>query len=123
MERKAEESWKIKLPTKSKEYKSGGTLRDYQVEGLSWLLSCWYSKRSSILADEMGLGKTVQVVTFLDHLFEVESIKGITLKFIYVNFYLNAINRSIPCLCSFVYYWTLEKRIRSLEPYDCMFIS
>lgn len=24
----------------------------------------------------MGLGKTVQVVTFLDHLFDIESIKG-----------------------------------------------
>jgi SNF2 family DNA or RNA helicase len=72
----AEESWKSKLPTKSQEYKSGGTLRDYQVEGLSWLLRCWYTKRSSILADEMGLGKTVQVVTFLDHLFTVENIKG-----------------------------------------------
>ena len=47
-----------------------------QVEGLNWLLRCWYTKRSSILADEMGLGKTVQIVTFLDHLFEVESIKG-----------------------------------------------
>lgn len=72
----AEESWKSKLPTKSQEYKNGGTLRDYQVEGLSWLLRCWYTKRSSILADEMGLGKTVQVVTFLDHLFTVESIRG-----------------------------------------------
>jgi chromodomain-helicase-DNA-binding protein 7 len=47
----------LKLPTRSKEYKNGGTLRDYQVDGLSWLLRCWYLKRSSILADEMGLGK------------------------------------------------------------------
>ena len=76
MEAKKEESWKAKLPTKSKEYRNGGTLRDYQIEGLSWLLRCWYTKRSSILADEMGLGKTVQVVTFLDHLFEVENIRG-----------------------------------------------
>jgi len=61
----AEEAWKSKLPTKSQEYKNGGTLRDYQVEGLSWLLRCWYTKRSSILADEMGLGKTVQVQIFV----------------------------------------------------------
>ena len=33
MEAKKEESWKQKLPTKSKEYRNGGTLRDYQIEG------------------------------------------------------------------------------------------
>ena len=77
-ETKKEESWKLKLPDpdKSRDYRNGGTLRDYQIEGLTWLLRCWYTKRSSILADEMGLGKTVQVVTFLDHLFEVEQIRG-----------------------------------------------
>ena len=71
-----EDNWKTKLHTESQVYRSGGTLRDYQVEGLSWLLRCWYTKRSSILADEMGLGKTVQVVTFLEHLFTVENLKG-----------------------------------------------
>ena len=71
-----EDNWKERLPTETREYKNGGTLRDYQLLGLNWLLRCWYTKKSSILADEMGLGKTVQVVTFLDHLFEVENIKG-----------------------------------------------
>jgi hypothetical protein len=51
---KKDEAWKNKLYTKTKEYRSGGTLRDYQLNGLNWLLRCWYSKRSSILADEMG---------------------------------------------------------------------
>jgi chromodomain-helicase-DNA-binding protein 7 len=72
----ANDDWKLKLQTKTKDYRNGGNLRDYQVEGLNWLLRCWYTKTSSILADEMGLGKTVQVVSFLDHLFEVENIKG-----------------------------------------------
>jgi hypothetical protein len=67
MEAKKEESWKAKLPTKSKEYRNGGTLRDYQIEGLAWLLRCWYTKRSSILADEMGLGAcwTVDIFRFV----------------------------------------------------------
>ena len=73
---KRNDSWKSKLYARSKEYKSGGTLREYQVDGLNWLLRCWYSKRSSILADEMGLGKTVQVISFLDHLFTEECIRG-----------------------------------------------
>ena len=45
--------WKAKLHKKSKEYRSGGTLREYQVEGLNWLLRCWYQRRSCIIADEM----------------------------------------------------------------------
>lgn len=75
-DQRKDDSWQLKLPTKSKEYRNGNTLREYQVDGLNWLLRCWYTMRSSILADEMGLGKTAQVVTFLDHLFEVENIKG-----------------------------------------------
>ena len=38
-------------------------MRDYQVEGVNWLLACWHVGRSNILADEMGLGKTAQVPT------------------------------------------------------------
>ena len=34
-------------------------LRNYQLEGVNWLLWNWWNKRSCILADEMGLGKTV----------------------------------------------------------------
>ena len=34
----------------------GLSLRDYQLEGVNWLLWNWWHKRSCILADEMGLG-------------------------------------------------------------------
>lgn len=45
------------------------TLRDYQVEGVTWLLLQWCQCRSgSILADEMGLGKTIQSNAFLETL-------------------------------------------------------
>jgi SNF2 family DNA or RNA helicase len=53
------EEWKLTLPT-GRDFK-GNTLRDYQVAGVRWMLSCYYRRRSCILADEMGLGKTVQV--------------------------------------------------------------
>ena len=39
-----------------KVFKNGGQLRDYQAEGVTWLMSNHINKRSSILADEMGLG-------------------------------------------------------------------
>ena len=37
----------------------GLKLRDYQLEGVNWLLWNWWHKRSCILADEMGLGKAL----------------------------------------------------------------
>mmetsp|Transcript_31083 Transcript_31083/g.59980 ORF Transcript_31083/g.59980 Transcript_31083/m.59980 type:complete len:829 (+) Transcript_31083:2-2488(+) len=45
-----------------------GMLRDYQLEGVNWLLYSWGHNTNGVLADEMGLGKTVQVVSFLSHL-------------------------------------------------------
>ena len=45
-------------------------MRDYQLEGLTWL-TCLYSiGLNGILADEMGLGKTVQLISFLAFLRE-----------------------------------------------------
>lgn len=34
-------------------FPNGGQLRDYQAEGVSWLMANWINHRSSILADEM----------------------------------------------------------------------
>jgi SNF2 family DNA or RNA helicase len=73
-----------------------GELRDYQLEGLNWLVFNWCAGRNVILADEMyvtqcsvlrvyagkinfffvscrGLGKTIQTITMLGYLnFELE---------------------------------------------------
>ena len=46
-------------------FKNANELREYQQEGLNWLLFCWFNKQNCILADEMGLGKTIQTLTFL----------------------------------------------------------
>jgi SNF2 family DNA or RNA helicase len=35
---------------------AGLCLREYQLEGVNWLLWNWWHKRPCILADEMGLG-------------------------------------------------------------------
>ncbi|KXJ90906.1 SNF2 family N-terminal domain-domain-containing protein [Microdochium bolleyi] len=45
-----------------------GTMRDYQVAGLNWLISLHENGISGILADEMGLGKTLQTISFLGYL-------------------------------------------------------
>lgn len=55
---------------KSAVYKGGNILREYQLEGLNWLLFSWHNSRNCILADEMGLGKTIQSLTFLHSIYE-----------------------------------------------------
>ncbi|KAK8884367.1 hypothetical protein M9Y10_043477 [Tritrichomonas musculus] len=52
------------------------TMRDYQVEGLKWLIKCWDHHHGSILADEMGLGKTIQLLSFLTFLNKNTEWKG-----------------------------------------------
>lgn len=54
----------------------GLLLRDYQMEGLNWLLLTWCKENSVILADEMGLGKTIQTICFLYTLFKNHSLYG-----------------------------------------------
>uniref|UniRef100_A0A8C9YPJ6 Chromodomain helicase DNA binding protein 8 n=1 Tax=Sander lucioperca TaxID=283035 RepID=A0A8C9YPJ6_SANLU len=56
-------SWK-KLE-ETREYKNGNILREYQLEGVNWLLFNWYNRQNCILADEMGLGKTIQSIALL----------------------------------------------------------
>ena len=56
----------------------GGTLKDYQKIGLSWLLSLHQMNLNGILADEMGLGKTIETIArnnFSKHVQKVYSPK------------------------------------------------
>lgn len=44
------------------------TLRDYQKEGLNWLVFLDENQLGGCLADDMGLGKTLQTIAFLQYL-------------------------------------------------------
>jgi SWI/SNF-related matrix-associated actin-dependent regulator of chromatin subfamily A member 5 len=57
-------------------YIHGGTMRDYQVAGLNWLISLHENGISGILADEMGLGKTLQTISFIGYLRFIAGITG-----------------------------------------------
>uniref|UniRef100_A0A8D0CYS4 Chromodomain helicase DNA binding protein 6 n=1 Tax=Sander lucioperca TaxID=283035 RepID=A0A8D0CYS4_SANLU len=59
----------------SRDYRNGNMLREYQLEGMNWLLFNWYNRKNCILADEMGLGKTIQSITFLYEIFSM-GIRG-----------------------------------------------
>ena len=49
---------------------SGGKLRNYQLEGVAWLVSLFENGMNGILADEMGLGKTIQCIGLIAHLWD-----------------------------------------------------
>ncbi|MDA4131913.1 MAG: SNF2-related protein, partial [Thaumarchaeota archaeon] len=54
----------------------GGTLKEYQVKGLQWMLSLYNNNLNGILADEMGLGKTIQTISLITYLIEKKQQDG-----------------------------------------------
>ncbi|XP_060556044.1 chromodomain-helicase-DNA-binding protein 1-like isoform X5 [Ruditapes philippinarum] len=68
------------LPLKNQPGFIGGeeelTLRDYQLDGVNWLMHSWSKDNSIILADEMGLGKTIQTIGFLAILYNTYQLYG-----------------------------------------------
>ncbi|XP_060913340.1 SWI/SNF-related matrix-associated actin-dependent regulator of chromatin subfamily A member 5 [Labrus mixtus] len=60
----------------SPSYVKSGTMRDYQVRGLNWLISLYENGINGILADEMGLGKTLQTISLLGYMKHYRNIPG-----------------------------------------------
>ncbi|GCC26554.1 hypothetical protein chiPu_0004971 [Chiloscyllium punctatum] len=60
----------------SPSYVKSGTLRDYQIRGLNWLISLYENGINGILADEMGLGKTLQTIALLGYLKHYRNTPG-----------------------------------------------
>ena len=54
----------------------GGTLKEYQVKGLQWMISLYNNNLNGILADEMGLGKTIQTISLITYLVEKKKQNG-----------------------------------------------
>ncbi|KAG0183555.1 hypothetical protein DFQ29_002610 [Apophysomyces sp. BC1021] len=54
----------------------GGTLKEYQVKGLQWMVSLYNNHLNGILADEMGLGKTIQTISLITYLIEKKKQYG-----------------------------------------------
>jgi len=53
---------------------SGGQMRDYQLEGLNWMIKLMENGINGILADEMGLGKTLQSISIVAYLHQVRTV-------------------------------------------------
>ncbi|KAK4501861.1 hypothetical protein PRZ48_007670 [Zasmidium cellare] len=54
----------------------GGTLKEYQIKGLQWMISLYNNNLNGILADEMGLGKTIQTISLITYLIEKKQQHG-----------------------------------------------
>ncbi|ODA79984.1 hypothetical protein RJ55_02942 [Drechmeria coniospora] len=54
----------------------GGTLKEYQIKGLQWMISLYNNNLNGILADEMGLGKTIQTISLITYLIERKQQSG-----------------------------------------------
>lgn len=66
----------IEQVTKQPTLLVGGELKEYQMDGLTWLVSLFNNRLNGILADEMGLGKTVQTIALICHLYETKKMTG-----------------------------------------------
>jgi ATP-dependent helicase STH1/SNF2 len=54
----------------------GGSLKEYQIKGLEWMVSLYNNALNGILADEMGLGKTIQTISLVTYLMEKKKNLG-----------------------------------------------
>ncbi|CAO3579030.1 unnamed protein product [Absidia cylindrospora] len=99
--------------TESPTYVTGGTLREYQVQGLNWMISLFENGINGILADEMGLGKTLQTISFLGYLKHVREIKGPHLVVVpksTLHNWKSEFERWVPDFDAFVFHGSKETR-------------
>ncbi|KAK2985800.1 hypothetical protein RJ640_019296, partial [Escallonia rubra] len=90
-----------------------GSLKDYQLKGLQWLVNCYEQGLNGILADEMGLGKTIQAMTFLAHLAEEKNIWGpflVVAPSSVLNNWADEISRFCPDLKVLPYWGGVQER-------------
>lgn len=83
----------------------GGLLKEYQIQGLEWMVSLYNNRLNGILADEMGLGKTVQVC----YLIRLELLSDnpetsihcvlTTLHYTNIALFLFVLGHFVNCLC------------------------
>lgn len=92
----------------------GGQMREYQVEGLRWLVRQHDLCAGCVLGDEMGLGKTLQIVAFFGFLKFVRKEQGphlVVAPLSVMNSWANELTRWCPSLKVMV---TLHNRVLSI---------
>ena len=88
-------------------------LRNYQHQGLQWLVSIQSRRLNGILADEMGLGKTVQTISCLAYLAAYKGIWGPHLIIVPTSCLVNwemECKKFCPALKVLTYYGSAKRR-------------
>jgi SWI/SNF-related matrix-associated actin-dependent regulator of chromatin subfamily A member 5 len=92
----------------------GGTMRDYQLQGLNWLISLHHNGINGILADEMGLGKTLQSISFLGYLKHFKDMVGKHLVIVpksTLHNWMSEVKRWVPSLSAFLFHGDKDTRV------------
>ncbi|KAJ3044925.1 hypothetical protein HDV00_000208 [Rhizophlyctis rosea] len=93
-------------------------MRDYQLQGLTWLISLFKNGINGILADEMGLGKTLQTISFLGYLKHFEDIPGPHVVIVpksTLHNWENEFKRWVPSLRAFMFHGSKDDRPKLVE--------
>mmetsp|Transcript_31886 Transcript_31886/g.66859 ORF Transcript_31886/g.66859 Transcript_31886/m.66859 type:complete len:1528 (-) Transcript_31886:307-4890(-) len=97
-----------------------GTLKQYQLEGLNWMIHLAEKGLNGILADEMGLGKTLQSISILAYHWEFLKIQGphlICVPKSTLSNWMNELNRWCPSLRAIRFHGGKEEREALSEEY------
>lgn len=99
----------------------GGELRNYQLEGLQWMLSLFNNNLNGILADEMGLGKTIQTISLIAYLMENKGVTGpyliVAPKAVLPN-WMNEFATWAPSIVAILYDGRLDERKAMRDEYS-----
>mmetsp|Transcript_5226 Transcript_5226/g.9331 ORF Transcript_5226/g.9331 Transcript_5226/m.9331 type:complete len:962 (-) Transcript_5226:1639-4524(-) len=91
-----------------------GTMRQYQLEGLNWMIRLQENGVNGILADEMGLGKTMQAISILVYMLEFKSDTGPHLIIVpksTLSNWMNELERWGPTLSAVKFHGTKDERL------------
>ncbi|TMW56088.1 hypothetical protein Poli38472_008736 [Pythium oligandrum] len=99
-----------------------GTMRAYQLEGLSWMVNLAHQGINGILADEMGLGKTLQTISVLAYFLEYENVTGPHIVLVpksTLSNWLAEFNRWCPSLRAVKFHGNKEERQQVIQEVLC----
>ncbi|BFZ64542.1 hypothetical protein YB2330_005689 [Saitoella coloradoensis] len=93
----------------------GGEMKDYQIQGLSFMVYLWENGMNGILGDEMGLGKTLQTLSMIAWLKENKDHKGphlVVCPLSVLQNWMAEIERWVPSLTALRYHGGKTERER-----------